>query len=168
MTVSRLLKNGGFMALGSVIGGTGVVALEVFLIGKIGKNGVLRAMMVETVKDMIKYAMFGEDRRYSRPRYAVNYSKYTERYNTPWSGWNDIENVRLNMRYEAFQVIDEIERVCDEYGYVSITDVKDLMSISTKGCYTEHAYGWYKTDEIKVKKFKDGYGLRFPQPVRID
>lgn len=91
-----------------------------------------------------------DDRRESRSRsYGYNY-----------------EDVVLESRVEAEEVIARMEELIDMYGVVSVADLYDLTNIS--GNYTDNKYGWTNIRNAEVIRVRDGYLIKLPKVLPIN
>lgn len=76
------------------------------------------------------------------------------------SSTNDIF---LESREDAINVIEAmIERV-ETYGFVSVSDLYDLIGMTGK--YSDHKYGWTNLIAADVVQDSEGFFLVLPAPV---
>lgn len=92
-----------------------------------------------------------EERRSYRDRTATAY---------------DINNIILETKGEAEDVLSRMDELVDIYGLVSVADLYDLLG--TVGSYTDNKYGWTSTRGMDSVRVRDGYLLRLPSPLPID
>ena len=136
-----------------------------------------------TISDAItgglEMLLFGE-RRSSNSKMArdrgksyVNYSGYSRRQdsqserprrNAREKVWND--DIILDSRGEAEQVIDNLLDIIDEYGAASVADLYSLVGIDSE--YTDNKYGWTNLSSANVSRTRDGYILNLPKAYLID
>lgn len=91
-----------------------------------------------------------DDRRYSDTQTRSGYS-YNE--------------VVLDSRGEAEEVLSRLDEVISEYGIVSVGDLYDLVGLAGK--YTDNAYGWKNIRNAEVVRVRDGYLLKLPKALPI-
>lgn len=78
----------------------------------------------------------------------------------------DYDDIILDNRAEAEEVIDRMEDLLDAYGIVSVADLYDLVGIT--GNYTDNKYGWTNLRNASVHRLRDGYLLKLPKALPID
>lgn len=78
----------------------------------------------------------------------------------------DINNIILETKGEAEDVLSRMDELVDIYGLVSVADLYDLLG--TVGSYTDNKYGWTSTRGMDSVRVRDGYLLRLPSPCPID
>lgn len=129
----------------------------------------------------IEMLLFGERRGRStstrnRGTSYVNYSNYSRRENErsrPVSH-NSRSSVRrlynddiiVNSRGEAEEVIDRLLDIIDEYGEASVADLYALVGIDSD--YTDNKYGWTNLSMASVSRTRDGYSINLPKAYEID
>ena len=130
--------------------------------------------IVEMVDSGINMLIYGEsksrnkDRRDSR----VSYTKYYERERDYERGTRtrvrgyDYDDIVLDTRREAEEVLDRMQDLIDTYGMVSVADLYDLVGIS--GSYTDNKYGWTHLRSADVQRVRDGYLLKLPKALPFD
>lgn len=104
----------------------------------------------------VSYSRYYDDRerdrdRGSRTRTRVGY---------------DYDDIILENRSEAAEVLDRMEDLLDTYGIVSVADLYDLVGIT--GNYTDNKYGWTNLKNASVVRARDGYLLKMPKALPID
>lgn len=67
---------------------------------------------------------------------------------------------------EAAVVIETMHKVIEEYGSISIHDLKELLGVSIDE--DDDDWGWKELDYSMVEKVKGGYMLILPDPIRVD
>lgn len=79
----------------------------------------------------------------------------------------EIDDVILDSRGEAEEVLDRMDDVLDEYKVVTVSDFYDLVGISDEPI--DHKYGWRNIASAEVVRARDGgYMIRLPRPMPID
>mgnify|MGYP004552491435 CR=1 FL=1 len=125
----------------------------------------------DIVRDGIDMLLYGDTRRDRRSTGAsyVSYRSYSDRdrrdnrrISRPQSRYNyDYDDIILESRSEAEEVLDRMSEILDNYDFVSIADLYDLIG---KSCnFTDNRYGWSNLRDAEVVKVYDGYLLKFPK-----
>jgi hypothetical protein len=155
---------------------------DVFVADDIGnvKDYIVKELLVPTIKntisnivrDGIDMLLFGSPRRDNKPRGAighVDYTKYSRdeprSVNTSRPAAYRHEDIVVDTRGEAEDVITQMEAVIDTYGSVSVGDLYDLVGIS--GNYTDHKYGWTNLHNAQPVRVRDGYMISLPKAIPL-
>lgn len=80
----------------------------------------------------------------------------------------DFDDIILDSRGEAEEVLSRMDELMDTYGVVSVADLYDLVGVSCN--YTDNKYGWtgsLRTAEA-VRVRDGGYMLKLPRAVLIE
>lgn len=128
----------------------------------------------DIVTNGIEMLLYGETRSKSKSRESrVSYTKYYDRdrdYDRPARRTGrygyDYDDIILNTRSEAEEVLDRMDDLIDTYGMVSVADLYDLVGIS--GNYTDNKYGWTNLRNADVQRIRDGYLLKLPKALPFD
>lgn len=133
-----------------------------------------KKLVSDIVRDGIDMLLYGgtghrSDRsRSSRVDY-VSYSKNSDRRSASTTrtrtGYN-YDDVVLDTRGEAEDVLTRMDELIDMYGVVSVADLYDLVGIS--GNYTDNKYGWTNIRNAEPVRVRDGYMLKLPKALPID
>ena len=123
--------------------------------------------------DMILYGEAkGRDRRRDGGS-RVSYTKYYERdrdrdYDRGRARRSvyDYDDIILDTRGEAEDVLNRMDDLIDAYGMVSVADLYDLVGVS--GNYTDNKYGWTNLRNAEVRRTRDGYLLKLPKALPFD
>nr|DAF25788.1 MAG TPA: replication protein [Caudoviricetes sp.] len=123
----------------------------------------------EIVSNGIDMLLYGETKSKSKSRGSkISYSKYYDdreddyrRSSRRRAVGYDYEDVILESRREAEEVLNRMEDLIDSYGVVSVADLYDLVGISGK--YTDNKYGWTNLRDADIERTRDGYLLVFPR-----
>ena len=128
----------------------------------------------DIVTNGIDMILYGETRSKSKSRESrVSYTKYYDRdrdYERPTRtrgryGY-DYDDIILDTRKEAEEVLDRMDDLIDNYGMVSVADLYDLVGVS--GNYTDNKYGWTNLRNADVQRVRDGYLLKLPKALPFD
>lgn len=97
------------------------------------------------------------DRRDDRDRYS------REPASRPRYGHDDVV---VDSRAEAEEVINRMNEVIDTYGMVSVADLYDLVGMKPE--YTDNKYGWTNIRNAEPIRVRDGYMIKLPKAIPID
>ena len=129
----------------------------------------------EMVSSGIDMLLYGEAKSRNKDRdrgSRVSYTKYYERERDYERGTRtrvrgyDYDDIILDTRREAEEVLDRMQDLVDTYGMVSVADLYDLVGIS--GSYTDNKYGWMHLRGADVQRVRDGYLLKLPKALPFD
>lgn len=144
------------------------------------KGYIINELIIPTVKntisnivrDGIDMLLFGSPRRDNKPRGAIGHVDYTKfsrdeprSVNSSRAAVYRHEDVVVDTRGEAEEVITQMEAVIDTYGMVSVADLYDLVGIS--GNYTDHKYGWTNLHNAEPIRVRDGYLIKLPKALPL-
>lgn len=137
------------------------------------KDFIVMDIIVPTVKksilDIVNMVLFGESGKTnvsttSKPSYRAYYDKVNNRgsvnVSRARSGY-DYDDIILDNRGEAEEVLDRMFELVREYDLVSVADLYDLVGLT--GNYTDNKYGWTDLRGARVVPVRDGYLLKFPR-----
>lgn len=128
--------------------------------------------------DTIDTILFGEKRSRSRRRSGSGRTSYYKYYDDRDRGRDrdrparvrgyEFDDIILETRREAEEVLDRMEDLIDTYKIVSVADLYDLVGIS--GNYTDNKYGWSNLRSARVEslRYGDGYILKLPKALPLD
>ncbi len=116
--------------------------------------------------------IFGKDTKKGRP--SSSFFSYDSCYK-PYGRSEESENRRsmnyeeviLDSRGEAEEVIDHMRDLLARYKVVSVADYYDLCGV-TKFDYNANYYGWLDLRYIEPVRYRDGYMIRLPRAVPIN
>lgn len=78
----------------------------------------------------------------------------------------DYEDIIINSRGEAEEILDQMQELIDTYDVVRVTDLYDMLDITAP--YTGNRYGWKSINGAKPIRVDDGYILKLPRVQPID
>ena len=134
----------------------------------------IKKAVSEIIKNGSDIVIFGEKKRdnssgRSKVSYGGFYDKGSETrmsYETRERTRFDYENIVINTRAEAEEVLDEMQDLIVRYGVVRISDLYDMVELTAP--YTGNRYGWTTIQGAKPIRVDDGYILKLPRPRPID
>lgn len=98
----------------------------------------------------------GDDRRDRMPR----------SYRNDQQGRARTDDIVINSRADAEQVLDEMLELLDQYKQVTVADYYDMLDISSE--FTDHKYGWTDLRGVKVVPVRGGgYRLDLPREIPL-
>lgn len=71
------------------------------------------------------------------------------------------DDIILETRGEAEEVISRLDELIDVYGMASVADLYDLVGIS--GQHTDNKYGWTNVSTASYTIVRDGFKLKLPR-----
>lgn len=124
--------------------------------------------------DMILYGGTGGGRRSKSSGDKVSYRSY---YNDRFSenrdrdrGGNrvrfDYDDIIFDNRGQAEAVREQMCDVIDQYGFVTVADMYDMVDLTAP--YTSTKYGWTNIRNAEPVRVRDGYVLKLPKAMPID
>ena len=122
--------------------------------------------------DMILYGETGRTKKRTASSgisYRDYYSKKDDRdYRSTTrtrTGYN-YDDIVLETRVEAEEVLTRMDEIMDLYGLVTVADLHDLVGIT--GNYTDQKYGWTNIRSAEAVRVRDGYLLKLPKALPIN
>ena len=134
----------------------------------------LKKAVVDIVTDGINIIFYGGARSGGSRSTAdrVSYRNYYDRGGTSSSHYRSnntgysYDDIVLNSRGEAEDVLDRMYELLDTYGLVRVADLYDLVGIT--GNYTDNKYGWTSLRGAEIVRVRDGYMIKMSRAVPID
>lgn len=158
---------------------------DVFISEDVGnvKSYILMDVLVPALKkalsDVVTKGMdmilYGESDRGKKASAAskISYRNYYDKENdrrdrSSSRGRNgyDYDEIILDTRGEAEEVLSRMDELVDTYGMASVADLYDLVGIN--GCYTDNNYGWSNIRSASVIRVKDGYKIKLPRALPLN
>lgn len=147
------------------------------------KSYILMDVLVPAVKkaisdivtngiDMILYGETGRTKKSgtaSKVSYRSYYDKRDDRRDYGSSRTRtgyDYDDVILDNRGEAEEVLSRMDELIATYGLVSVADFYDLVGIT--GSYTDNKYGWTDIRNASVVRVRDGYTIKLPRALPLN
>lgn len=123
--------------------------IDMILYGESGRSG--KRSTADKVSYRNYYDRKGDRSRFSEPRTRTGYS---------------YDDVTLDSRGEAEEVLTRMDELIETYGMVSVADLYDLVGVT--GTYTDNKYGWINIRNAEPIRVRDGYMLKLPKAVPLD
>lgn len=134
----------------------------------------IKKAISDIVTDGISMLLYGDTNRGRRSfsnyvsydRISSRNSRDDRRDNYRTRSGYDFDDVVLETRGEAEEVLDRMDELIKTYGVVSVADMYDLIG---KSCnYTDNKYGWTNIRNAEPVRVRDGYLLKLPKALPID
>ena len=138
-------------------------------------------MVVEAISSGFEKLIYGESRRYrgttlpqSGPAGYVQYNRMGQQSRLPSPqrvisrqarARHDFDEIVLESRHEAEQVIDRLFEVISRYDSVTVADLYELVGLTA--AHTDHKWGWADIRGAGVSRSRDGYILDLPDPIPL-
>lgn len=146
------------------------------------KSYILMDVLIPSVKkaisdivtngiDMILYGGSGQTKKLSlssKISYRNFYERDDERYRESRKakiGYS-YDEIVLETRGEAEEVLTRMDELIETYGMVSVADLYDLVGITCN--YTDNKYGWTSVRNAEPVRTRDGYVLKLSRPIPIN
>lgn len=144
------------------------------------KSYVLGEVLIPSIKkaicdiviDSINMILYGGTRGDRRRSTAdrVSYSSFSRSESRPLrearSAYS-FDDIRLETRGEAQEVLDRMDELMEAYGLVRVADFYDLVGVT--GNYTDNKYGWTNIRSAEIVRLRDGgYVIKLPRAMQID
>lgn len=127
------------------------------------------------ISDTVDMFLYGESGRNSKVRENNGRTPYRSYYDNGYERRSSTNRARsvysyddviLDTRGEAEEVLSAMDDIIAEYGIVSVLDLYDLVGISSSPM--DAKYGWTDIRTAKAVRYGDGYILRLPRALVID
>lgn len=125
----------------------------------------------DIVQNTVDIILFGEarERRSRRDNNTyISYSSYADdrdRRQVYTYRNKIIDDIILDTRADAEDVIDNLIDYIDKYGVTTIADLYEL--IGKRAEYTDNDYGWKDLSTARVRPVREGYLLELPRPISV-
>ena len=145
------------------------------------KSYILMEVLVPAVKkaisdivtngiDMLLYGETGVHKRNGASS-KVSYRSYYDCSNRSSSNSRtrngySYDDIILDNRGEAEEVLSRMDEIVATYGTVSVADLYDLVGIT--GAYTDNKYGWTDIRSASVVRVRDGYMIKLPRALPLN
>lgn len=79
---------------------------------------------------------------------------------------HDFDEIVLDTRKEAEEVVDGLFNIISRYEQVTVADLYELCGISS--AYTDQKWGWTDVRGAGITRVRNGYLLDLPKPEQLD
>ena len=136
----------------------------------------VKKAICDIVSDGINMILYGESSKSNRSTSSrVSYRSYydnsrndTRNRRNPsrtLSGYS-YDDVLLDSRSEADEVLERMDELIATYGIVSVADLYDLVGVTCN--YTDNKYGWTNIRNASIVHTREGYLIKMPKAAPID
>ena len=147
------------------------------------KSYILMDVLLPAVKDAIedivtngiRMLLRGDTKARSGGSSNISRISYNKAYDSRDRGYSrtsrtrtgyNFDDIILETRGEAEEVLDSMDDMLDRYEAVSVSDLYDL--IGERCPFTAEKYGWYNLRNASVVRVRNGYMLKLPKAVPLD
>lgn len=132
-----------------------------------------KEILLDSVKAIL--GINGKNGNKQTPASKVSYRQYynnDSRRNYSSSGNRsrnsyDFDDIIIDNRGEAEEVLDRMEEIITTYGLVSVADFYELVGVPSN--YTDNNYGWSNLRNAYVDRLRDGgYIIKLPRAFQLD
>lgn len=152
--MNKHIKNACIFASGAAIG---FVACGVSMVKIALENEDVKRFVASKISDKIYEFISDEEapRRQSNKKVSYRDAYY----------YKHVDNIILDSRETAENVLNASKEIINEYGFVTIADMYDLAGLNAT--YNGEKYGWVNLKEAKIIRVRQGYKLVLPEIVPI-
>lgn len=137
----------------------------------------IKKAVSDIVTNGIDMILYGGSGKSSKDRFGaskISYQNYYDRRDDrrmpsesrTRSGYS-YDDVILNSRGEAEEVLARMDEMIETYGMVSVADLYDLVGVT--GNYTDNKYGWINIRNAEPVRLRDGgYMLKLPKALPLN
>lgn len=132
----------------------------------------IKKAIVDIVTDGINMVFFGGEGRSKSNSNAgyVSYRNYSDsnrgkHYSSSYTRPYIYDDIILETRGEAEEVLARMDELIDMYDVVSVADLFDLVGKSCQ--YTDNNYGWTNIRNAEVVRTRHGYEIKLPKALPI-
>lgn len=79
---------------------------------------------------------------------------------------HNFDEIVLDQRVEAEEVLDRMDAWIDKYDSVSVADFYEMCGVSSN--YTDNKYGWTDIRGASIHRVRGGYLIKLPPPEPLD
>lgn len=132
--------------------------------------------MSDVIKDGIDMMLYGETRARGKSSISskISYRSYYDKEDRDRRDYKstrqrlgyNYDDVILDNRGEAEEVLSRLDELIETYGIASVADLYDLVGIS--GNYTDNKYGWTDLRNAQVLRVREGYLIKLPKAIPLN
>ena len=132
---------------------------------------VIVPALKKSIVDFVDAIVYPNNKRTSKVSYQPYYdskSNNRSRRNDDRAGRNSFyEEIIVDSRGEAEEIIDKMNEIIVNYDVVSVADLYEMIGYDKKSRYTDFNYGWSDLRGAKAVRVPDGFLLGLPSPIRL-
>lgn len=121
--------------------------------------------------DMLLYGETGRSKRLPGSRVSYNSiydSRPARRANVSYGTGYDYDDVIIESRQDAENILANMSDIIDRYRVVSVLDFYDLAGVTSNHNHTDNKYGWTDVKGASVVRVRDGYVIKLPRALPIE
>lgn len=135
----------------------------------------IKKTFADIVNNSLDMFLWGKGGSGRRPRGNAERVSYRSYYDSPGRTLReperrqrsyDYDEVILDSREEAEEVLARMEELLADYKMVSVADFYDLVGITGKT--TDNRYGWTDLRTADIIRDRDGYLIKLPRAIALD
>lgn len=182
VATAKVRKQGLLKRFGKSIIEDGIETAKERALNEIVVPGI-KSLLFDTVTDILDSMLFGGteggprgSQRRSESRRRNDRTSYSDYYNRRSNGGHrayesegrsyEPDDVILNTRADAREVLEELDFIIRKYGQASVADLYDLVGIT--GVWTDNQYGWTSLRSATIRPIRDGFMLVMPRTHLLD
>lgn len=132
---------------------------------------VIVPALKKSIVDFVDAIVYPNNKRTSKVSYQPYYdskSNNRSRRNDDRARRNSFyEEIIVDSRGEAEEIIDKMNEIIVNYDVVSVADLYEMIGYDKKSRYTDFNYGWSDLRGAKAVRVPDGFLLDLPSPIRL-
>lgn len=139
-----------------------------------------KTMVSDAVSQGIERMLFGDGARRTSSKSSVGHTSYNRMYSgsssresrssertlSPRTRGLEFDEVVLETRGEAEEVMDLLIDLLHKYDVVTVSDLYDAVGIS--GSYTNDKWGWTNLKDASIRRIRAGYLIDLPRVESLD
>lgn len=166
---AKVKKKNEMQKFASVFISEDVKSVKSYIITDVLIPGIKKA-----ITETVNLILYGESKSKSnnstspKPSYRSYYDSNNNTTNTAITRRSaySYDNIVVDNRADAEEVLDNMNNIIQKYGIVSVADMYDLVGIV--GNYTDNKYGWTDLRTAKIERERDGgYRIDLPRALPL-
>lgn len=139
----------------------------------------LKALFEDSIQGALGMFLWGNSPRTSTKTGQTNYTKYSAFKQPKISqlqanqrrlrNGKHFDDIVVDDRGQAEFIVNEMYRICDKYGSVSIADLYEILNDDEhQANYTDNKYGWTDLGGTTYRRVRGGYLIDLPRAIPLD
>ena len=134
----------------------------------------VKRIIIDVVINSVEMALLGETTSRKRSSGSSNRPSYQRYYDGDSRGKErgvparrdfDYDDITLDTRGDAEEVLHILEDYLDDYGYASVAEL--YAAIGKTAPYTANKHGWTDLRNASIERTRDGYWIRLPRALPL-
>lgn len=133
----------------------------------------IKKAISDIVTNGIDMLLYGETAKSKKNGTAskISYRSYYEKADKDIRGTSrqrraDFSDIEVDTRGEAETILNAMDEIIANYGFVSVADMYDLADMEHS--FTDNKYGWTDIRNATIVRTRDGYLLKMPKLMPLD